>query len=285
MNFGLHWRIRRVIRNSSVAWQTAIGTARGNAVSAYWWIGVKNFGDLLTPVLLKSYGHTPVLVPPGKCSVVSTGSILGMIQGDYSGVILGSGLLSPEHAKSFPNANIVAVRGELTRDLIGAPQSTILGDPGILSCQLLKQRERKTAVVGIVPHYADRSDRRITDIAHRYPGQVRIINVQRSPSKVIREIDRCAHILSSSLHGLIAADSLGIPNGWIELSGRVAGNGFKFRDYYSAYQETCAPAHISGEETPEELVAYTRKPSVHIREAQGEMHQTFLTLISACMKR
>jgi hypothetical protein len=37
---------------------------------------------------------------------------------------------------------------------------------------------------------------------------------------------------------------LGIPNSWIELGGRVAGNGFKFRDYYSVYNEIVEPTFI-----------------------------------------
>lgn len=175
--------------------------------------------------------------------------------------------------------DIVAVRGELTRGLIDAPESTILGDPGILACRLISRRERKKTVLGIIPHYVDCGDRRVIDIARRYPRQVHIIDVQRSPRQVIREIDRCAHILSSSLHGIIVADSLGIPSRWLELSTRVAGKGFKFRDYYSAYGKTCDAVHISGEETLEELVACTRDPSARVGEVQDRMHQAFLTLI------
>ena len=45
----------------------------------------------------------------------------------------------------------------------------------------------------------------------------------------------CETIASSSLHGLIAADSFHIPNLWIKLSNRIIGNDFKYHDYYSSY--------------------------------------------------
>ena len=37
--------------------------------------------------------------------------------------------------------------------------------------------------------------------------------------------------MSSSLHGLIAADAYGIPNARINLTGRLVGGDFKFEDY------------------------------------------------------
>ena len=49
---------------------------------------------------------------------------------------------------------------------------------------------------------------------------------------VIDQITACDYIASSSLHGIILADAYGIPNVWIQLSNRIRGNGFKYRDYY-----------------------------------------------------
>jgi pyruvyltransferase len=37
------------------------------------------------------------------------------------------------------------------------------------------------------------------------------------------------------MHGLIAADSLGIPNIRAKVSDRIAGDDYKFLDYYSAF--------------------------------------------------
>jgi hypothetical protein len=54
------------------------------------------------------------------------------------------------------------------------------------------------------------------------------------PDVVISKISACKMIFSSSLHGLIVADSYSIPNYWIKLSDRLTGGDYKFKDYYSA---------------------------------------------------
>jgi len=66
------------------------------------------------------------------------------------------------------------------------------------------------------------------------PG-VRIIDVAWTPQEVAREIAACDAVISSSLHGLIFSDALGVPNAHIRLSDRLTGGMYKFHDYYSAY--------------------------------------------------
>jgi pyruvyltransferase len=64
-----------------------------------------------------------------------------------------------------------------------------------------------------------------------YPD-VHMIDVTAEPAQVMCEIARCSTVISSSLHGLVAAEALGIPAAWVVLSDRVAGGTFKFHDYY-----------------------------------------------------
>jgi pyruvyltransferase len=61
---------------------------------------------------------------------------------------------------------------------------------------------------------------------------------------VLTEIAQCRCILSSSLHGLIAADSFHIPNLHIVFSDRPLGDGYKFDDYYSAYGVQHSPRDL-----------------------------------------
>jgi len=67
-----------------------------------------------------------------------------------------------------------------------------------------------------------------------------VIPITGGIEHVLREASKCERIMSSSLHGIILADALGIENQW-EYSERVFGKGFKFRDYASALGETIEP--------------------------------------------
>jgi len=49
---------------------------------------------------------------------------------------------------------------------------------------------------------------------------------------------QCRTIVSSSLHGLVVADSLGIPNMRMICSDRIRGGDYKYDDYYSAFGMT-----------------------------------------------
>jgi hypothetical protein len=88
--------------------------------------------------------------------------------------------------------------------------------------------------LGLIPHYVDHDHAILKEIANTSP-EICLIDICDEPHSVIRRVSQCDNILSSSLHGLILADSLGIPNRWLGAFGEVIGAGFKFRDYYSAF--------------------------------------------------
>lgn len=261
----------------SRAFSSMLGSFRGNKVHAFWYNNRVNFGDLFTPVLLKQLGLTPVHSQVGLAEVVSTGSILDELQEDYSGYILGSGLRM-DTVRIFKQAKVLAVRGALTRDRIGAPQSTLLGDPGLLASTLLKKRSSKQYTLGLIPHYVDKRDERIHKISRRYSKEILVIDVERQPVKVIADLDKCDYILSSSLHGLIVADSLGIPNAWLHLSDGVVGNGFKFHDYASALGYTYQSHSLTGDESMADLIKITHSVSGRTPEIKQNLDAAFYRL-------
>ena len=50
--------------------------------------------------------------------------------------------------------------------------------------------------------------------------------------EVIDQICSCEYIASSSLHGIIIAETYEVPNLWIELYGKLLGGHFKFHDFF-----------------------------------------------------
>jgi pyruvyltransferase len=87
--------------------------------------------------------------------------------------------------------------------------------------------------VGLVLHYNDELDIKMALERHSLK-QERVINVEQDSISVIKEISEFRVIVSSSLHGFIAVDALGIPNVWIEPSDQVIEGGFKFQNYCSS---------------------------------------------------
>ncbi len=200
----------------------------------YYWKGKKNFGDLLTSLLLDKFTGLPSnWVEPDKAELVMTGSILEHLPADWGGVIAGAGKLHEGSKILFPNAKILAVRGPLTaRSLKG---DFIWADPGLLADELVPLEDKKYNL-GIVPHWTDNKlefDPRFT----KY--NPKIIRVSDDPLEVIKQIGQCKKIISSSLHGIILADAFGIPRR-IEISDKVMsrshqeGGLFKWNDYSSS---------------------------------------------------
>ncbi|MDY6862767.1 MAG: polysaccharide pyruvyl transferase family protein [Thermodesulfobacteriota bacterium] len=271
----IHRKTSIVLKRGGRIFPSIKGYLLGNKISTYWFVKRVNFGDLLTPLILKYYGFSPVWYPMQQAQVLSTGSILQRTPEDYSGHIIGSGLIK-DTTRCFKKAKIWAVRGKLTRERINAPKATALGDPGLLSSKLLQQRQSRHYALGIVPHFVDQEDPRIVLIKKRYKKDVLVIDVARKPPAVFKDIDKCDCIFSSSLHGIIVADSFNIPNAWIYLSDKLKGKGFKFHDYFSSTGITRNPLYLDGTENLSQMLKNSHKPpEVMIEGLKERLDSTF----------
>ena len=146
-----------------------------------------------------------------------------------------------------------AVRGELSKarveNILGKKLDIPTGDAGILASYLLKEKVDKKYAVGIIAHYKEQDEPIFQKLAETYPKSL-YIDVRQTPDSVIPQIASCECIISSSLHGLIIADSLGIPNIHIKVSDKLLGDGFKFDDYYSAYHLKHPMINLNKENLP-----------------------------------
>ncbi|MQZ32254.1 polysaccharide pyruvyl transferase family protein [Acinetobacter haemolyticus] len=164
------------------------------------------------------------------------GSILAR-SNQYSTVV-GAGFISKEQSENrIEFKKIIGVRGHLTANalLVHNPNLEIkfLGDPGLLAREIVKPRGDnyiKKDIIGIIPHFIDINS--VFSIVNKEEN-VKIIDIRDNFKSVCKQILECDVILSSSLHGLIFADAMNVPNMWIKVSNNIKGGGFKFLDYYS----------------------------------------------------
>lgn len=204
------------------------------SIKAYWWTEVSNFGDALAPLLLSHFADLEniELSSVAESSIISVGSVLEHIPAKWNGYIVGSGLLRETSVLKFnpDNAKILAIRGPLSAR--GIKGNFGLGDPGLLVNELIEPQDKKWDL-GIVPHWQDNqlADRFLSIIPPEF--SCRVISPAMHPLRVLREIASCRRIVTSSLHGMIAADSIGGIPRRVEVCDKMAVDGgiFKFRDY------------------------------------------------------
>lgn len=229
----------------------------------YWW-DIDNFGDCLSPFIVKKIlGDNVNIIPkrlenpytsyykwfkflvnkalnrtadrmseylmPDQPNLIAVGSILAC--GNRKSYIWGSGFMN-EYEK-YKGGRIFALRGRKSNEKIvasGGPNCNVFGDPALLLPLYINGFAGSDKYsVGIVPHWKD------ADLfLSKYRDSYKIIDLRTTNIEyVVKEITSCKAILSSSLHGIIVAHAYGIPAIWIK-AGYIDTDGFKFADYFSS---------------------------------------------------
>lgn len=256
-----------------------IGKLKGNLVYTHWGRGLNNFGDCLSPAILKHYGFTPVYSQIIKSDIILAGTILQGIPRDYAGIIMGSG--ADNVRLNFPKAKILGVRGSLTlKNLDNSTADIILGDPGLIMNKVFPEQVRKKYKLGIVPHFVDKNHSIIKQWQSKFGKDCIIIDVMKAPKIVINEIKNCYLILSSSLHGLIIADAFNIPNARfvIRETMPIYFYDYKFDDYYSSLKSKTLTIEATGTETFEEIQSKMRSHKEQVTKLQEKIDETFRQL-------
>jgi len=199
---------------------------------------LNNFGDLVGPALVAQIIEEQGLTQPQEHRrLVAVGSILRLTQpGD---VIWGSGINGKSmDVGASPNLDIRAVRGPRTREMLlatGAEVPEIYGDPALLWSRYWPREHYLEGTselrdVTVVPNHNERST----------VSGPEVVSPLGQPHDVIREIARSKFVCGSSLHGIVLAESLGIPARLI--TSKVEPR-FKYDDYYfGTGRSTYSPA-------------------------------------------
>lgn len=235
-----------------------------------------NFGDALSPLLVaKLSGEKVEWADAYEADMVAVGSVMYAghwlyREGKYASTlkgrlsywkqkvqvrrapikVWGTGIMqdSGDYApvKRLREIDIHALRGRITHDilkrlgLLTVSHATVYGDPGLLYSMLLDEMPEKKFVLGLIPHYVDREKgHALCNVLKAHGVDVALIDVMNpDPVETLRQISSCETILSSSMHGCIVSDGMGIPNRQLYLSDYGIGKEdslLKFRDYYSAF--------------------------------------------------
>jgi pyruvyltransferase len=198
----------------------------------------KNFGDepLNRYLVEKITGKTPEILDLNIISdspnYLISGSILG--KSDTKSIVWGSGFITQGAVMLHPPARIYAVRGKLTWNQLRSKNITspyIFGDPCLLLPKFFNPTVEKKYELGIIPHYTDQKSELL--IQYRNNPNIKIIDICQNVEPLVSEVLQCKNIVSSSLHGLIVADTYKIKSLWINIGDKIQGVGYKYFDYYS----------------------------------------------------
>jgi hypothetical protein len=229
----------------------------------YWRSGevVQNLGDTLAAFFARYFGYrlltdqppwnpfTPSSLLVG--SIITRGRILRQSLGYRPVEVWGCGSRGVGIGRvARALARFRAVRGPLTREILGLPETVPLGDPGLLCARIFARPAIEHDRAILIPHFLREAD---AAVAARAAGCSDVISMGVALDTADRDyldLPRAEHdaasdlggvistvaqiasagfVLSSSLHGAIIAQAYGRP--WAIYDNGALDLPFKWRDY------------------------------------------------------
>jgi pyruvyltransferase len=200
-----------------------------------------NWGDYIVPVLTKYISGQDVMYVQsnGFTDEEDVYAVVGSVlcwQQKPNLYVWGPGFMAEGESMLVKPKKVYAVRGPMTRRLLlnqGIDCPEVYGDPALLFPRYYNPSVEKKYKLGIIPHYVDSNSEWIKSINQE---DVKVLDICMETHEFVNSLKECENIISSSLHGVIAADAYEIPNMWITINGSkdVYGSGFKFRDYFAS---------------------------------------------------
>lgn len=217
--------------------------------SAFWWQGdsrtghVTNLGDQLTRILLEQFAGIDVeWAPIIEADIICCGSLLDSLpRSGWHGTVIGAGQLHRGTVTDLTFANVMGLRGTLTRERVQCGNQTpVIGDPALLAPELVTPTPNSIEL-GIIPHWSDPDLwPRERDNALKYGyAKPTLIDITGPALRAIELIGSCRKIVTSALHGAIIADAFHIPRRVEPFPAMMTdtvheGGAFKFRDHGTA---------------------------------------------------
>ncbi|MBP1852648.1 polysaccharide pyruvyl transferase family protein [Rhizobium halophytocola] len=227
-------------------------------IALYWSGGgttASNYGDSLSPYIVERLsGKHVVFARPHRADLIAIGSILEKAARSpwkhYLSLrrtalgVWGTGAIRDIKGK-LPNfISIASIRGPLTRDMLDLDAKMPLGDPALLLRDILPVHGKQFRL-GIVPHVSDWDAPAVHHLQASVPRSIVIDLRNPDLDRITRDIASSDVIVSSSLHGLIVADSYSVPNVRITFRNRLNGGSRKFIDYGASVGRFIEEAEVS----------------------------------------
>ena len=203
-----------------------------------WWQKSVNVGDVLSPVIVSYMRDRLGLTdrpanPLRRIHLMALGSLIGMRR--FDAVIWGSGIHCRDTAENVVRRrNIVhydvrIVRGPVTADILkkaGYRVPDVCGDPAVLMPLIYESPVReKRYPVSVIPHVGTPAD--------ILPPDVHVIRTETEDYRTfIDKIAASEKVISSSLHGIILAETYGVPA--VFCAEGMENEKMKFSDWYAA---------------------------------------------------
>ena len=249
-----------------------------NAVNLEWYNDQLNFGDHLSTVvykyMLSERGLTESSVIDDRHTkhLMAIGSILGG-SGDFDATVWGSGIRNFSSVKGlcikrlYQKLDVRAVRGPFTRDALvqcGYKCPDVYGDPAIIMPRIYNPQIKNRKGTVLILHY-------LTDIsAFDDLSNVTLLDIRTNDYKTfIDTIVSADRVISSSLHGIILAETYGVPA--VFLSKGIESEVLKFYDWYYSTDRRDVKVAM----TIEEAMAMTPMPLPELSEMRQKLIDAF----------
>lgn len=218
------------IRHSGAAWWRS---------SRHGGVPLRNFGDELSAVAVKhASGRSVTWTPAERAEVFGVGSILetAISRARADIVVWGSGLRGHEarRGKLRNGIRFAAVRGRLTQRQLSLGSDVAIGDPGLLAREIFGAVENTGSTKVMIPHFSDFNTKRgRSSIRAAKLAGYRIVGPTTKLQHVVDEIKCADVVLTSSLHGKVVSDALGVRSALVDFNNREPR--YKYDDYMSAW--------------------------------------------------
>jgi pyruvyltransferase len=259
---------------------------------------IKNIGDFLSLYIFYYFGiNIEFTSNIEKSNLLFIGSNLdNIVKHENIKYVFSAGFMySNQYTINNEQIKMPCIRGKKSLKKIKFNKDIFLSDGALLLNKIfdfgiIDNLKKKTKYkLGIIPHINDLKQTQII-FNEKKNKNIKIIDATNNLSDFVFDCLDCEFICSSSLHGLVIADVLKIPNYIINLSFSKRHKEdyyYKYNDYYSIYDiEINENEIISEENSIDCIINYINKMYVNknIAEKSEYLHKIFLNFIDELQK-